>query len=191
MWIERGATLPSFLHSIDPVEDLDYALYPFATSAGFFGTIAVGYRDPAEGKGERTDHGRHLAGQVAIALSNSHLARDLDELSWGALQALGKAVDSMSPWTAGHSERVAALAMEIGHEMGLRSDEIDILHRGGLLHDVGKIGVPSAVLEKPGRLTEDEFASMLKYLSIPSNGVSLSITREDATRAARSGLRGS
>ncbi|MGI9626188.1 MAG: HD domain-containing phosphohydrolase [Longimicrobiales bacterium] len=186
VWIASGDPPPAFLYSVDPAASLHYAIYPVATAAGLLGAIAVGYADPAEGEGDRAGHGRHLAGQVAIALSNSWLVRDLDELSWGALQALGKAVDSMSPWTAGHSERVATLAMEIGLEMGLASKEIDVLHRGGLLHDVGKIGVPSSVLEKPGRLTAEEFDAMRTHPVLGAEILSLVPRFKELVPLARS-----
>jgi len=80
----------------------------------------------------------------------------LDALSWGALTALAKAIDAVSPWTAGHSERVTQGALEIGRRLGLSQTDLDLLHRGGLLHDMGKVGVPPAILDKPGALTPDE-----------------------------------
>ncbi len=48
------------------------------------------------------------------------------------------------------------MALEIGREVGLSQAELDVLHRGGLLHDIGKIGVPEAILDKPGKLTDQE-----------------------------------
>ena len=99
---------------------------------------------------------RRLVDQLAMALSHATLFRELDELGWGALRALARAIDANSPWTAGHSERVALLAIATGREMGLGAPDLDRLHRGGLLHDVGKIGVPADVLNKAGRLSPDE-----------------------------------
>jgi putative nucleotidyltransferase with HDIG domain len=89
----------------------------------------------------------------------SELARrleQLDALNWGALTALAKAIDAVSPWTAGHSERVTLGALEIGRRMSLEQADLDLLHRGGLLHDMGKIGVPASILDKPGALTPEE-----------------------------------
>jgi putative nucleotidyltransferase with HDIG domain len=100
---------------------------------------------------------RQLRDQVAVALSNSHLLEELDKLSWGALTALARAVDAKSHWTAGHSERVTQLALRVGKKMDLTEKEMDTLHRGALLHDIGKIGVPAAVLDKTGKLTDEEF----------------------------------
>ena len=58
-----------------------------------------------------------------------------------------------SPWTMGHTERVTHLARRIGQAMDLPKDQLDSLHRGGLLHDIGKIGVRSEVLDKASSLT--------------------------------------
>ncbi|MGH7506443.1 MAG: HD domain-containing phosphohydrolase, partial [Longimicrobiales bacterium] len=109
---------------------------------------------------------RGLADQVAVALSNARLVDELDALRWGALHALARAIDAKSPWTAGHSERVTEYALRIGRRLGLSLEEMDLLRRGGLLHDVGKIGVPADVLDKPGKLTDEEWKMMRDHPTI-------------------------
>ncbi len=99
---------------------------------------------------------RGLADQVAMALAHATLFRELDAMGWGALRALARAIDANSPWTAGHSERVALLASATGRELGLADTDLDRVHRGSLLHDIGKIGVPAEVLNKAGRLSPAE-----------------------------------
>nr|WP_054694088.1 HD domain-containing phosphohydrolase [Geotalea toluenoxydans] len=101
---------------------------------------------------------RQIADQIAVAIVNADLIDELAQLSWGTLTALARAVDANSPWTAGHSERVTELSLRIGKAMGLSPQELQLLHQGGLLHDIGKISVPGSVLDKPGKLTEEEFA---------------------------------
>jgi putative nucleotidyltransferase with HDIG domain len=100
---------------------------------------------------------RQMADQVAVALSNANLIKELDQLNWGTLKALARTVDAKSSWTAGHSERVTDMALEIGAVLGLTPEKLDNLHRGALLHDIGKIGVPVAVLDKPGKLDDEEY----------------------------------
>ncbi|MBW2469870.1 MAG: HD domain-containing protein [Deltaproteobacteria bacterium] len=100
---------------------------------------------------------RQLADQVAVALSNSSLIAELQEMNWGALQALARAVDAKSAWTAGHSERVAELALKMGKALNLSSDALENLQRAAFLHDIGKIGVPVAVLDKTAKLNDEEF----------------------------------
>lgn len=71
--------------------------------------------------------------------------------------SLVTALEVSDPYTAGHSDRVGAMAVALGIELGLDQREIEILQDAGTLHDVGKIGVPKEVLNKPGRLTPEEF----------------------------------
>lgn len=80
----------------------------------------------------------------------------LDRLNWGALTALARAIDAKSEWTAGHSERVTKLALKIGRALALTQEELDNLHRAGLLHDIGKIGTPAELIDKSDRLTHEE-----------------------------------
>jgi putative nucleotidyltransferase with HDIG domain len=106
---------------------------------------------------------RQLADQVAVALSNSSLIEELQEMNWGALQALARAVDAKSAWTAGHSERVTELALKIGKALHLDSDSLEKIQRGAFLHDIGKIGVPLAVLDKPAKLSDEEFGLIKRH----------------------------
>ena len=75
----------------------------------------------------------------------------------GAIRALALALDARDPYTAGHSERVSAISVTIGRQMGLPAEDIDILRLGALLHDIGKIGISDHVLRKPEALTDEEF----------------------------------
>ena len=97
----------------------------------------------------------HLADQAAVAFNDLKLRREFEEMSWEALRALANAIDAKSAWTAGHSQRVTDLALEVGRVLELSDKELDVLHRGGLLHDLGKIGVNQRVLDHPGRLDEE------------------------------------
>jgi putative nucleotidyltransferase with HDIG domain len=90
----------------------------------------------------------------------------LSMMSWSTLEALARTIDANSPWTAGHSERVTRLSVAIGRRMGLEHDEIDRLHRGGLLHDVGKIGISPAILDKPCALTPEEMAVVQEHPTV-------------------------
>ena len=109
---------------------------------------------------------RQLADQMGVALSNASLIRELHELNWGVLAALARAIDAKSPWTAGHSERVTKLALKIGQVLGLTQEEMDVLHRGGLLHDIGKLGIPGDLLDKEGKLTKREEQHMHKHVHL-------------------------
>lgn len=71
--------------------------------------------------------------------------------------SLVTALEVSDPYTAGHSDRVGAMAVALAYDLGLSMREIEILQDAGTLHDVGKIGVPKEVLNKPGKLTPEEF----------------------------------
>jgi HD-GYP domain-containing protein (c-di-GMP phosphodiesterase class II) len=77
--------------------------------------------------------------------------------------ALVEAVEAKDPYTRGHTRRVAELAVRIGQELRLGPERLRVLNRAALLHDIGKIGVPDTILNKPTKLTEDEFAVIREH----------------------------
>jgi hypothetical protein len=77
--------------------------------------------------------------------------------------ALIAAVEAKDPYTRGHTQRVAALSLLVGQELRLPPERLRVLYQAALLHDIGKIGVPDAILNKPGRLTEEEFAIIREH----------------------------
>ncbi|MGV3614562.1 MAG: HD-GYP domain-containing protein [Fimbriimonas sp.] len=83
---------------------------------------------------------------------------DLEENFEAMVHTLVKAVEAKDPYTAGHSERVMEYSVRVGRALGLSPHELRVLRMGALIHDVGKIGVPDAILTKPSALTDEEFA---------------------------------
>jgi putative nucleotidyltransferase with HDIG domain len=128
--------------------------------------IRLGYITPPAFIQDDLDQTRQLADQMAVALSNATLIKELNQLNYGTLTALARAIDAKSPWTAGHSERVTEWALKIGNVLGFSPKELDVLHRGGLLHDTGKVGTPAIILDKPGKLTDEEMKSMKDHVHI-------------------------
>ena len=80
--------------------------------------------------------------------------------------ALAEAVDAKDPYTRGHSDRVAIYAARIATELGSEFEFVEQIYLAGLLHDIGKIGVPDAILRKTGRLTRDEYAQIQRHPEI-------------------------
>ncbi len=130
---------------------------PLFLDKGLKGTIVLGFLKEWSIPQTDLEHARQIADQVLIALSNSTLVEDLERLNIGTLEALARTVDAKSTWTAGHSERVTDLSIKIARVLGYNRTEIDVLQRAAFLHDIGKIGVPSSILDKPDRLTDEEF----------------------------------
>jgi putative nucleotidyltransferase with HDIG domain len=107
-----------------------------------------------------------IANESAIYLENSLLFGDVHGLMMGLLHSLTSAVDAKDSYTCGHSERVALLSRHLATEIGLPDPDVEQIYMAGLLHDVGKIGVPESVLQKTGRLTPEEFDQMKKHPEI-------------------------
>ena len=82
------------------------------------------------------------------------------------VEALVNAMEAKSPYLRGHSHRVAALAASLATELRLPDEEIEAIRLAGTLHDIGKIGVREAILDKPGRLTRDEFAHVKEHVAV-------------------------
>lgn len=101
-----------------------------------------------------------------LARSFNAMSSEIQELHVSTLTALARSVDAKSPWTAGHSERVCKLALAIARRLGLPESELVTLQRGALLHDIGKIGVPTHVLDKPGCLTHSEMEQVRRHPTI-------------------------
>lgn len=98
------------------------------------------------------------AGYTGAFLANLRLINDQQATFMGTLRALTAAIDAKDRYTCGHSERVAHLATQLAIATGMDPAGAERIRIGGLVHDVGKIGVPEQVLCKPGRLNDEEFA---------------------------------
>ncbi len=112
--------------------------------------------------------GRH----AGVALENRRLHQALGEAYVGTVAVLADAIEAKDPYTRGHCEDVAALAVRVARQMGLQGEELDHVKYGALLHDVGKIGISDGILLKPGRLLPEEFQVIQRHAAIGSDLVS-------------------
>jgi putative two-component system response regulator len=110
-------------------------------------------------------HPQELRVRVRSLSRVKHLIDELDSAE-AAFVTLALTIEARDPSTNGHCERLAHHAVRLGRALGLVGEDLDALHRGGYLHDVGKVGVPDAVLLKAGPLTPDEFALMKRHTDI-------------------------
>jgi HD-GYP domain-containing protein (c-di-GMP phosphodiesterase class II) len=104
-----------------------------------------------------------LSNQIAVAIENAALYRELDELFLASIRAIVEAVDAKDPYTRGHSARVVEYSLVIGEAMNMKKEELKKLEISAILHDVGKIGIPDRILGKPGKLTFEEYAYMKRH----------------------------
>jgi len=94
---------------------------------------------------------------LGIHSGNTELYRQQAGLTTGVVQALTSAIDAKDPYTCGHSDRVARIAVRLAQELDYDAEDLQTVYMAGLLHDIGKIGIDDNVLRKPGRLNDAEF----------------------------------
>ncbi len=149
---------------------VSYYGVPLIAAGQIKGVLEVWHRAPLRLEEEELEFLETLAGQAAIAVDNATLFRDVqrsnDELMMAynsTLEGWSGALDLRDKETEGHSRRVTSESLRLASQMGL--EDADLLHirRGALLHDIGKMGVPDAILLKPGPLTDDEWVIMKKH----------------------------
>ncbi len=138
-------------------------LIPLVTKEGVIGFLDIGSLHHGRLTPEHLSSAENIASQISVALENARLYEELRQLLINTITSLASAIDAKSPWTQGHSERVTRYAVEIGREMGLSGEDLERLRLSGLLHDVGKIGTYDVLLDKPGKLTAEEFEFVKKH----------------------------
>ena len=155
------------------IKDEDFVSYlgvPLIAKGNVLGVLEVFHRSEHNPTPEWFDFMETLAGQAAIAIDQLNLFNDLQlsniELKRAYSEVIAgwsRALELRDQETEGHSRRVAGLAIAIAKEMGIRGEELSYLSQGALLHDIGKMGIPDAILLKPGKLTEEEWDIMKKH----------------------------
>ncbi len=110
--------------------------------------------------------GEVMAHQISNVMHMGEMFAEMRRFTEQMAAALIEAVEAKDPYTRGHSERVHLLSMRLGQALRLRTEEMENLHWGSLLHDVGKIGIPDSVLKKPGSLTPEERQVMNRHVTI-------------------------
>jgi len=137
---------------------------------GRSGPIGALYADRTVLRGtfesEQIDYAAAFAAHAAAALETARLYDDREQHFRLTLEALAKAIDARDKYTAGHSERVTTYAVVLANAMKLPAGDLDVLRRAGMLHDIGKVGVPDHVLLKPGPLDAGERAIIESHVTI-------------------------
>jgi HD-GYP domain-containing protein (c-di-GMP phosphodiesterase class II) len=125
--------------------------------------LAINCDDPGDFTSVDVQLFRAVADRVTAFLENQRLYDGVADLLMGLLHAMVNSIDAKDPYTCGHSERVAFISRALAQEANLSPVECERVYLAGLLHDVGKLGVPDAILCKPGKLTVEEFDAMRKH----------------------------
>ncbi len=130
--------------------------------------LAINHRSQAYGTPDEFDSvDLRLLSSVGTILGihsrNLGLYREQSELFSGLVLSMTSAIDAKDRYTSGHSHRVANLSVALAKQIGLEKKTLDTIYLGGLLHDVGKIGIDDHVLNKPGQLTDEEFEHIKQH----------------------------
>jgi putative nucleotidyltransferase with HDIG domain len=158
-WVALGAMVLAALGSIWLARTLTLPIDHLSKSLLTM-TAAGNAHKPVPLSGESRELDQLTFTFNALMASVSAAEADAEATYLGAVRALAAALDARDPYTAGHSERVSRFAVAIGEEMHLDAEQLETLRLGALLHDIGKIGVPDEVLQKPGVLSAAEFESI-------------------------------
>jgi putative nucleotidyltransferase with HDIG domain len=110
-----------------------------------------------------------LVRNVAMSIENSKLNLKVAEGYKSTIRALAASIDAKDHYTRGHSQRVTELALSGAGSLNLSPQELEILEYAGILHDIGKIGIPDNILTKPGRLSREEFDVIRQHPGIGAN----------------------
>ena len=107
-----------------------------------------------------------IANEAAVQLKNAQLYEDVRALMYSVVRALSSTIDAKDPYTCGHSERVAFLSRTMAERMGMSDARAEEVYLAGVLHDIGKIGIKEGILQKKGRLTDEEMAHIQQHPEI-------------------------
>jgi len=110
-----------------------------------------------------------IANTAAIAVEGSRTQKSIIEEVKSTIKALAAAIDAKDPYTRGHSQRVVQYSLMSGRSFSLSPRELEIIEYAGILHDVGKIGIPDAILSKRGPLTDQEYLVIREHPVISTN----------------------
>ncbi len=146
------------------------AATPMRARGGLRGGLVVAHRSPLDVGDDWTEFLTTVATQGAILIDNAALVSDLAtrnrelRVAYDAtIEGWSRALDLRDKETEGHSRRVTELTLRLAREMGLSEEDLVHVRRGALLHDIGKMGVPDAILQKPGPLTDEEWGRMRQH----------------------------
>ena len=151
-----------------PLPDIQQAvIVPMTEGDNLFGWLAAFNRN------KRSEFGSSevsllssVAAILGIHAGNLALYRQQAEFLAGVVRALTSAIDAKDPYTCGHSDRVARIAVRLADHLGCNSKELETLYLSGLLHDIGKIGIDDQVLRKTGKLTVAEYEHIKVHAEI-------------------------
>ncbi|HEX8237211.1 MAG TPA: HD domain-containing phosphohydrolase [Abditibacteriaceae bacterium] len=151
---------------------VNMAALPVAVQGGVKGVLLVANKRSGPFTEEDTDLLLAIGSHAGIALENHRLHCQLTESYLSTIAVLADAIEAKDPYTRGHCESVAGIAVRVAQKLGWQDDALEHLRYAALLHDIGKIGIPDGILLKPGRLLPEEYQVIQRHTSIGRDLVS-------------------
>lgn len=174
IWIEDLQDYPSgsqLLNRLDEEGFRGYGALPLMAHNELVGALEIAWRKPQYSKAIHADFLTRIAQQVAFALERTYIVKDLRQRNMelatrynAMVEGLSRALELRDLETEGHTRRVSTLTMHLVKHMQIPPEQWDAIRVGALLHDIGKIGIPDAILLKPGSLTEQEKKIMQQHV---------------------------
>ena len=173
IWIEDMQAADSAFRPMSPLAEEGFRSYlnlPLIGHNDFLGVLEVVWRTPQDMQSCNVDFLERMAEQISFTMERTSIVKDLRyrnkelALAYNAMiEGLSRALELRDLETEGHTRRVSILMMRFVEHMQIPSDQWDAIRQGALLHDIGKLGIPDAILLKPGSLTQQERKVMQQH----------------------------
>ena len=148
---------------------VNLAALPVAAQGDLRGVLLVANKRQGDFTEDDTDLLLSIGSHAGVALENNRLHCELAESYLSTIAVLADAIEAKDPYTRGHCESVASVALDVARLLGWEGIELDQIRYAALLHDIGKIGIPDGVLLKPGRLLPEEYQMIQRHALIGSD----------------------
>jgi putative nucleotidyltransferase with HDIG domain len=169
-WIINSGTpacVPAEVIGKDDLRKLSVMIAPLSNKERTLGAVAIVFEQDEDFIRQQTLKLLYiLSGFFSLSLENAYLFQDLKKSYFDTIRAVANSVEARDAYTRGHSNRVAEISKIIAAEMGWGRRDLEMIDWGGVLHDLGKVGISDTILNKPGKLTDEEFAIMKSHPSI-------------------------
>jgi len=175
-WIINSGTpacVPAEVFGKEDHRKLSVMIAPLSNKERTLGAVAIVFEQDEDFIRQQTLRLLYiLSGFFSLSLENAFLFEDIKKSYFDTIRAVANSVEARDAYTRGHSNRVAQISKIIAAEMGWGRRDLEMIDWGGMLHDLGKVGISDAILNKPGKLTDEEFAIMKAHPSIGSQIIS-------------------
>ncbi len=175
-WIINSGTpacVPSEVFGKTDHRKLSVMIAPLSNKERTLGAVAIVFEQDEDFIRQQTLRLLYiLSGFFSLSLENAFLFEDIKKSYFDTIRAVANSVEARDAYTRGHSNRVAEISKIIAMEMGWSRRDLELIDWGGVLHDLGKVGISDSILNKPGKLTDEEFSIMKTHPTIGAQIIS-------------------